>query len=72
MAMQSEKYNLKKVILDAIHERSLGIIAEEAAIAADKVDKRIRGIAGQIAMEAANYYSIEERSDNLVITIRKN
>ena len=71
MAIDTTRYDLKAIVLKTMREETIRIVEEEAKIAADKVEKRIRGMAGQVAMEASKQYSVYEQQDNLIITIKQ-
>lgn len=72
MAIDTQPYDLKRVIIKAMEVETRKIIEEEAKNAAITVEKRVREMAGRTAMQASNHYSIMEQQDNLVITVKTN
>jgi hypothetical protein len=63
------KETLEKAITGLLNERIEGIVAEEAALAAKRVEQRVKEQTASIAASVLRYYSMEIRGDNLTIRV---
>lgn len=61
--------HLHKAILAKMDEETRRIVDEEAKNAADRVEERVRGLAGEIATKVASWVSYQAMRDEIRITV---
>lgn len=61
---------IERAITDAIHNRALQIVEEEAARAAERVRERMKELAPQVAMSVMRLFEVEHARDSIIIRVR--
>ncbi len=61
---------VEKLVKDAIEKETAAIVEEEAKEAAARVEKRVRGMLGQIATQIVSNVDFERFQNRLCISVR--
>lgn len=67
---ESKMDSLQRAILDVMESETRRIVDEEAKSAAERVEQRVRAMAGQIATRVASYVTFDAFQQELRITVQ--